>query len=405
MSDDVTAADPPDAVQLRRALADQLETTGDLRSPAWRQAVERVPREGFLGERVYDRHDTPSGTLRDPLTSARVGEARWLELAYEDTTWVTQLDRTTMSGHPSSNAIQGVPTSSSTLPGLVVRMLEELDVQDGHRLLEIGTGTGYSTALACHRLGDDRVTSVEVDPDIAARAATALTAAGHRPTLIIGDGLAEHPPDAPYDRIIAACSVRTIPTAWITQSASGARILTTVSGWLYGFGLLALQVTGNGYAEGRFLPDTVSFMPARTHAAPPPPTNLPAPHGDTRPATYPASILDEWMGRFLAQLAAPNAQRLHLPGDASTPSSDLLIDQTTNSHAWLTSADAGCLVQQNGPVHLWDKIEHAYHLWNQAGKPTQDQFTVHITPHAQTVRLDTPDGRSASWPLPPAPET
>ncbi len=279
-------------------------------------------------------------------------------------------------------------------------MLEHLEVQDGDRVLEIGTGTGYSTALTRHRLGDDQVTSVEIAPDVAARAATALTAAGHRPTLVTGDGLAGHPDGAPYDRVIAACSVRTIPTAWINQAAPGARILTTISGWLYGFGLLALEAAGDGTAHGRFRSDTVSFMPARPHAAPPLPTDLPAPYGDARPATYGADILDEWMGAFLAQLAAPTAQRLHLPGDNATPPADLLIDQTTGSHAWITSnstgadsgADADCLVQQHGPIRLWDEIEHTYQLWDQAGRPTQDHFTLHLTPHTQTVHLDTPDG-------------
>ncbi|WP_242882551.1 ATP-grasp peptide maturase system methyltransferase [Actinomadura litoris] len=398
----------PASARLRRALADRLEADGDLRTPTWRAAVEQVPREMFLGEGVYRRHDTADGTLWEPITLARVGEARWLELVYEDTTWVTQLTPLAQPSEPAEpgqvpGAVQGVPTSSSTLPGLVVRMLEHLEVQDGDRVLEIGTGTGYSTALICHRLGNDQVTSVEIDPDVAARAATALTAAGHRPTLITGDGLAGHPDGAPYDRIIAACSVRTIPTAWITQATPGARILTTMSGWLYGFGLLALEVTGDGTAHGRFLRDTVSFMPARPHAAPPLPADLPAPEGEARPPIYGASILDEWMGRFLAQLAAPTAQRLHLPGDDATPPADLLIDQATGSHAWLTSTDTGSLVQQHGPARLWDQIEHTYQLWDQAGRPTQDHFTVHITPHAQSVRVDTSDDPSGSWPLPTRP--
>ncbi|WP_434975708.1 rRNA adenine N-6-methyltransferase family protein [Streptomyces bluensis] len=48
------------------------------------------------------------------------------------------------------------------------RTIEELELEDSHTALEIGTGTGYSSALVCHRLGEDNVTSVEIDEQVAA---------------------------------------------------------------------------------------------------------------------------------------------------------------------------------------------------------------------------------------------
>jgi methyltransferase of ATP-grasp peptide maturase system len=366
-----------------------------LRSRHWRRAIEQVPREQFLGGRVYRCIDGPGATLWEPTTPGEIGQAAWLELAYENTTWVTQLD-----GHDqtATGKVQGAPTSSSTLPGLVVQMLEDLDVHDGDRVLEIGTGSGYSTALLCQRLGGGLITSIEVDEGVAARAAMALRVAGHAPTLVTGDGLAGHPDNGPYDRIIATCSVRTIPDAWLTQTRPGGRILTTLSGWLYGSGLVNLEVTGGGRAEGRFLPGTVSFMPARAHAAPTL-TQVPPREGESRPARYGPEILADWMGRFLAQLAAPGAQNAHLSGDEDTPPADLLIDQATGSYAWLTAKPEGAwTVIQDGPTRLWDQIEQTITAWQEASAPPQHEFVISVTPAAQTVRLNPPRVR-LEWTL------
>src|SRR5262249_61868423 len=106
---------------------------------------------------------------------------------------------------------QRVPVSSSTAPGLMVRMLEALDVHDGHRVLEIGTGTGYNAALLAARLGDTQVFSVELRPDLTEAARQRLADTGYHPPLVTrdgGEGLAEH---APYDRIIATCAVPAVP--------------------------------------------------------------------------------------------------------------------------------------------------------------------------------------------------
>ena len=80
----------------------------------------------------------------------------------------------------------------------------------------------------CHRLGEDNVTTVEVDPQVAARADAALETAGYSTWTVTGDGHLGHPRRAPYDRGIGTCAVRRIPYTWIRQTKPGGIILTTV---------------------------------------------------------------------------------------------------------------------------------------------------------------------------------
>ncbi|MGH3901389.1 MAG: methyltransferase domain-containing protein [Pseudonocardiaceae bacterium] len=108
--------------------------------------------------------------------------------------------------------------STSSMPGLMTRMLETLDVHDGDRVLEIGTGTGYDAALLCHRLGDTHVFSVDIEPDLITLARQRLARLGYHPTLIATDGAASLIEHAPFDRIIATCSVPTVPWQWVTQT-------------------------------------------------------------------------------------------------------------------------------------------------------------------------------------------
>lgn len=239
-----------------RRLADQLAVDGELRTPAWRDALLAVPRHEFVPQ--YYELDTStrpaSWTRHEPRDGAST--ARWLERVYSPTTLVTAL---------ADYAGRGVQTGvvSSTKPDLMLRMLEALRVADGMRVLEIGTGTGYNAALLCHRLGDGNVSSIDIDPALVADARARLAKLGYHPRLVATDGAEGIAENAPFDRVIATCSVRAIPPAWIHQLASGGLLLVHLEGPLGAGNLLALQRGDNSIIQGRFLPWWGCFMRRR----------------------------------------------------------------------------------------------------------------------------------------------
>ncbi|MGH3906796.1 MAG: methyltransferase domain-containing protein, partial [Pseudonocardiaceae bacterium] len=215
-----------DWAQRLAVLADQLSAEGKLTSPQWRGVFCAVPRHELVPE-IYlqDEH----GQWRP----AEAGTAQWWDLVYSDTTVITSV-------LPNSQGIL-VPVSSSTKPGLMLRMLEALDIRDGMRVLEIGTGSGYNAGLLSARLGVQHVFSVDLRPELVELARDRLARLGYRPMLAARDGtegLAEH---APYDRIIVTCGMPFIPAAWITQLAPGGLLLVDLEGPLSAGNLIALR--------------------------------------------------------------------------------------------------------------------------------------------------------------------
>ncbi|WP_285564913.1 methyltransferase domain-containing protein, partial [Actinomadura rubrobrunea] len=161
-------------------LAEQLAEQGAITDPAWRRTVEAVPRHVFVP-----------------------GVA--LVLAYSDQTLVAQRKQ-----HPDQPGFSW-STSSSTRPSFTLRLLHLLDVRDGVDVLEIGTGTGYTAALLCHRLDSQHVTTVDIDPDLTRAARRHLAHAGYRPNVTTGDGLHGDPAHAPYDRVLATVAHEHVP--------------------------------------------------------------------------------------------------------------------------------------------------------------------------------------------------
>jgi protein-L-isoaspartate(D-aspartate) O-methyltransferase len=121
----------------------------------------------------------------------------------------------------------GKPVSSSSQPALMAHMLDQLDLKPGHRVLEIGAGTGYNAALIAHVVGPDGlVVTVDLDEDLTEAARQHLAVAGF-PQVIVhtGDGADGCQEYAPFDRIIATVALSDLPPAWLRQAAPGALIV------------------------------------------------------------------------------------------------------------------------------------------------------------------------------------
>lgn len=175
---------------LRDRLVDGLELAGHVSSERVTAALRTVPRHVFLPgiepERVYRDEAFP--------------------IKYDN---------------------GGFPISSSSQPAIMARMLDQLDVQPGQRVLEIGTGTGYNAALLGHLVGETgTVVSVDIDADLVTDAGKRLAACGvSQVTVVCGDGGLGWSEHAPYDRIIATVGAWDISPAWVAQLAPRGRLV------------------------------------------------------------------------------------------------------------------------------------------------------------------------------------
>jgi protein-L-isoaspartate(D-aspartate) O-methyltransferase len=178
--------------QARQRMCERLRAAGLLASEQVERAFRTVPREEFVPRTA------PADVYADAVIPVSDPQGHW---------------RTT-----------------SSQPGMMALMLEQLDLRRGHRALEIGTGTGYNAAVMSELVGPEgSVDSVEIDEVTAREAAAALDRVGYSVAVHAADGADGWPEGAPYDRIIATVAVWDLPQPWFDQAAQDARIVAPLT--------------------------------------------------------------------------------------------------------------------------------------------------------------------------------
>lgn len=260
---------------LRQRCAQEMQNPRGFAGCSWLyETFMEVPREHFVPDhfwwpvrgddglyRLYARQDTPRA---------------WLKAVYLPGVYlITQLDDGAV--RPTGPA-EGAITSSISSPGVIVELVRHLAPEPGDAVLEIGTGTGYTTALLVHRAGAGGVVTMEIDDELAARARARLQARGMSPRVLVGDGEQGYADGGPYDRILATASVRRIPRAWLQQLRPGG-VLVVPLATPFGHDLLVrLVADGQGGAEGVPVAP-VEFMRVRSQRRSRPYTELGWPGG------------------------------------------------------------------------------------------------------------------------------
>lgn len=312
----------------------------------------------------------------------------WRTAVAQDDAVVTQVD----DGATSPGKLGLRSSCSSSQPSLVAAMLQAAHLAPGMRVLEIGTGTGWTAALLSDRLGSDAVTTMEVDAALAEQARAALDRAGFHPTVVTGDGAAAHAHGAPYDRVLATCAVGRVPQAWVQQCTPGGQILTPW-GTEYSNGALArLTVDEDGGASGHFESLTLAFMRLRAQRTGTCPWEGDGPGSPDMTRT---SLSSEQVyeliaapGSFAVGLRMHDCHKL-------VDEDDLIVRlHDPGSGSWarceVTAGAATHPVAQHGPRRLWDEVERAYAWWVAQHMPPPGRFGVTVTADAQRVWLDEP---------------
>ncbi|MCH7984781.1 MAG: methyltransferase, FxLD system [Chloroflexi bacterium] len=216
--------------ELRTRLVNDLKANGRIRTPAVEEAFRIVPRHLFLpgidAEAAYRDQSVPTKRIGDDLVSG------------------------------------------ASQPSVMALMLEQLELQPGQCVLEIGAGTGYNAALIQYIVGDrGKVVTIDIDDDIAAAARQHLVTAGlGHVNVVCSDGAFGYPDAAPFDRIILTVGAWDIAAAWREQLRPDGILVLPLS--VGGVELSIAFAVVNSHLESRSV-EFCSFMRMRGSFAAP----------------------------------------------------------------------------------------------------------------------------------------
>ncbi len=362
-----------------RRLAD-----GHLRpeSPWW-QPITSTPRHLFVPN--WWERDTHGRVARNGPDDPEA----WLKAAYRNQTLVTRIG-TDHADHVEPGTVVPYgrwPTSSSTLPTLIATMYRHAMLGDGSRTL-VTTGTGYGTALACRRLGDELVTSVDVDPYLVEAATDRLAVIGLHPHTAVCD-ITETLPGG-VDRIVSTVSVRPVPSSWLRALRPGGRLVTTITGTAM---ILVADKTQDGGARGFIASDQATFMRTR--------------HGDDYDDASPAAEVWQAADEDGETVSTSRYPLTHVPDSwavhATLELEEPGIEHRTEQHegggrtVWLAHPDGSWarastkksrelpLVHQGGPRRLWDLLTDVLDRLIIGGELPVNGARVTITPDGETT--------------------
>lgn len=149
-------------------------------------------------------------------------------------------------------------------PYIVAFMTERLELRPHEKVLEIGTGSGYQTAILSQLA--DQVYTIEIVPALAERARKIFEELGYRNIrTTIGDGSAGWPEYAPFDAVIVTAAPEQLPQALIDQLAMNGRLVAPIGPSKVSQRLIRLRRTPTGIEREELIP--VSFVPMTGQAA------------------------------------------------------------------------------------------------------------------------------------------